>query len=69
MNCDDYCSNYGCNRGKNCPARQSCELPEPPEPDEGYDLKEFRDALIGIAIAVVSVAACLLISLALIPLP
>jgi hypothetical protein len=23
MSCDDYCNNYGCNRGPNCPARET----------------------------------------------
>ena len=22
MSCDDYCCNYGCNQGRNCPARK-----------------------------------------------
>ena len=25
--CDDYCNNYGCNRGPNCPARTAGSLP------------------------------------------
>jgi len=25
--CDDYCNNYGCNRGPNCPARAAEALP------------------------------------------
>ena len=25
--CDDYCDNYGCNRGPNCPARAAEALP------------------------------------------
>jgi len=28
--CDEYCSNFGCNQGRSCPARQACELPEIP---------------------------------------
>ena len=23
MSCDDYCCNYGCNQGRNCPARKT----------------------------------------------
>jgi hypothetical protein len=26
------CCNKNCNQGKNCPARQACELPEPEQP-------------------------------------
>ena len=29
--CDEYCSNFGCNQGRSCPARQACELPEAPK--------------------------------------
>lgn len=23
MSCDDYCNNYGCNQGRDCPARKN----------------------------------------------
>ena len=28
--CDEMCANHGCNQGRDCPARQACELPELP---------------------------------------
>ncbi len=27
MSCDDYCNNYGCNQGRDCPARK-CPITE-----------------------------------------
>ena len=42
--CDDYCNNYGCNRGPGCPARAAAAAPAPavappplPEPWEFSD--------------------------------
>lgn len=26
--CGEVCCNHGCNQGRNCPARQACEIPE-----------------------------------------
>ena len=66
VSCGDYCGNHGCNQGRNCPVRQSCELPEP---GDGHDPKDFLDVLIGIATAVVVVATCLMLSIILIPMP
>ena len=47
--CDDYCNNYGCNRGPNCPARAAGSLlsaaaPAPAvEPSPLPELWEFSD--------------------------
>jgi len=69
MRCDDYCCNHGCNQGRNCPAREACELPELPEVDAGYEWRQIREGLIGAGIAIALVGACLLVSIALFPLP
>lgn len=69
MSCDDYCCNYGCNQGRSCPARQSCELPELPEVDDGYGWDQIREALIGAGIAVALVGACLVVTVLVFPLP
>jgi len=47
--CDDYCNNYGCNRGPNCPARAAEALPAAAapapavEPSPLPELWEFSD--------------------------
>lgn len=69
MRCTDYCCNYGCNQGENCPARQACELPEPPEVDDGYSWDQTCEALIGVGIAVALVVACLVVTVLVFPLP
>lgn len=49
--CDDYCCNYGCNQGRNCPARAAAKP----------DLR--RQKLQAWAIALVSIAAAIVVCL------
>lgn len=55
--CDDYCSNYGCNNGQHCPARQACQLP-----DEDPPLR-MSDALWAVGL----VAAAALVAITIFP--
>ena len=44
--CNDYCDNYGCNRGPNCPARAAGSLPAAaaaPAPAPAVEPWEFSD--------------------------
>ncbi|CAB4199951.1 hypothetical protein UFOVP1356_16 [uncultured Caudovirales phage] len=64
MNC---CDDYGrCQQGKNCPARQACELPEV-EPTPSSSWTVIREALEGAVVAAALIAACLLVAMILIP--
>lgn len=59
--CDSYCCNHGCNQGRNCPARQACQLPEQ-EPDPSENLKQLSQAMQGVSISAGLVMAALVIA-------
>lgn len=71
MSCDDYCCNYGCNQGRNCPARKTPAtqraIEEQAKTDRQGDNQANEDSSWNLVDLVVIVAAVAIIGLVLAP--
>ena len=71
MSCDDYCCNYGCNQGRNCPARKTQAsqraIDEQAKTDRQGDNQVNEDSSWNLVDLVVIVAAVAIIGLVLAP--
>ena len=73
MSCDDYCCNYGCNQGRNCPARKTPAkateraIDEQAKTDRQGDNLVNEDSSWNLVDLVVIVAAVAIIGLVLAP--
>ncbi len=71
MSCDDYCCNYGCNQGRNCPARKTQAsqraIEEQAKTDRQGDNQVNEDSSWNLVDLVVIVGAVAIIGLVLAP--
>jgi len=61
--CGETCCNHGCNQGRNCPARQACELPDNVPSNFGIALEWFTSLVISwVVVGAISVAVLLVVA-------
>lgn len=65
MSCDDYCCNYGCNQGRNCPARKTpatqLAIEEQAKTDRQGDNQVNEDSSWNLVVIVAAVAIICLV--------